>query len=163
VRLWSKPSSVLPAKEKKMRSGFAVLRRCSAAVVSLALAFQFAQAGTFLAVIDKVEGNKVTYRKATYHSDRGAKYSNAQPVTVEAAPRVTVTFGHFLPAKDRTTGEGRITGKTSPVKDGLANPLFQKLSARQKPLRPSLITIPDEGADKGKITAINLWRSAAPK
>jgi hypothetical protein len=117
-----------------------------------------------LAVIDKVEGNKVTYRKATFHRDRGSKYSYAEPVTVEAAKGVSVTMGHFLPAKeDRTTSDGRITGKTAPVKDGLGNALFQKLSARQKPIRPSLSTVDDEGADKGKITAINLWKSAAPK
>jgi hypothetical protein len=147
-----------------MGSGFASTGRCSAAIVLLVLTFNLANADSFLAVIDKVEGNKVTYRKATYHRDQGSKYSYAEPVTVEAAKGVTVTMGHFLPAKeDRTTSEGRITGKSVPVKDGLSNALFQRRSARQKPIRPSLITVGDEGADKGKISAVHLWKSAAPK
>ena len=74
-----------------------------------------------------------------------------------------VTTGHFLPAAGAVTSEGRKTGKTKPVEGGLRNDRFRGLAAKAKPSRPSLITIADKGSDKGKITAINLWSSAAPK
>jgi hypothetical protein len=122
------------------------------------------QSETFLAVISKVEGNKVTFKKATHHRDAavGAKYRYAEPVTAEVTRDATITWGHFVPDDGPTTTKGRINVKTVPVEGGLKNPLFQKFNPA-KTARPSLITTADQGANKGKITAINLWKSASPK
>jgi hypothetical protein len=139
----------------------------TSAVAIVAITFSFAYSDTFLATLTKVEGNKVTYKKATYNRDVGgaatSKYSYDEPVTVEAAQDAAITSGHFLPAEGRSTSEGYITGKTVPIEGGLGNDLFKNLPERKTPLRPSLITIADKGDEKGKITAINLWRSASPK
>jgi hypothetical protein len=126
-----------------------------------------AHSETFMATIVRVEGNKVIYKKATFHRDKAgtgiARYSFEGPVTAEAAKGVTVTMGHFLPADGAATSTGRKTGKTIPVEGGLNNDRFKGLTENPKPSRPSLITIADEGAEKGKITAINLWSSGGPK
>jgi hypothetical protein len=136
-------------------------------VAVVALVSSLAYSETFMATIIKVEGDKVTYKKATFHRDKAgtglARYSFAEPVTAEATKDVAVTMGHFLPADAAVTSEGRKTGKTKPVEGGLSNDRFKGLAETAKPSRPSLITIGDKGSDKGKITAINLWSSAAPK
>jgi hypothetical protein len=119
---------------------------------------------TFLATITKVEGNKVTFKKAAYHAGKvGAeKYTFEGPMTAVVTQDVAITRGHFLPADGPTATGGRLTGKTFPLKGGLNHAGFKNLNAG-KPMRPSLITIADRGADKGKITAINLWSSGSPK
>jgi hypothetical protein len=141
-----------------------VLQRSVFTVALVAVICGSVHSDTFLATITKVQGNKVTYKKATYHRDKavGAKYSYEEPVTVEATNDAAITWGHFVPADGPTTTEGRINVKTVPVAGGLKHRVFEKINAG-KTLRPSLITTADRGADKGKITAINLWKSASPK
>jgi hypothetical protein len=138
------------------------------ALALVAIPSSFAYSETFMATLVKVEGSKVTYKKATYNPDGGADpnslYRYEMPVTVEVTKDAAITRGHFLPAEDRNTSKGRLTGKTTPLEGGLSNGLFKRLLEKEKaPTRPSLITTADEGSDKGKITAINLWSSAAPK
>jgi hypothetical protein len=144
-----------------------MLSRCAGALVLITITVRFAHCETFLATITKVEGNKVTYKKASYNRDAEgslwARYSYEEPVTVEATKEAAITTGHFVPAEGRITTEGRITGKTFPVEGGLGNERFKKLPQLKTPSRPSLITIADKGDDKGKLTAINVWKSAAPK
>jgi hypothetical protein len=132
----------------------------TALVLSLA---SLVHSDTFLARITRVEGNKVTYRKATYHPGQADKYTYDDPVTVEAAKDVVVTRGHFLPAGPGTTSAGRLTGKAVPIEGGLRSDVFRRLPPADKPSRPSLITIADKGPDQGKLTAINLWQSGSPK
>jgi hypothetical protein len=141
-----------------------MLRRSVLTVCLFAVICGFVHSETFLATITKVEGNKVTFKKTTYHRDRavGSKYTYSEPVTVEVTGDAVITWGHFLPADGPMTTQGRINVKPVPIKDGLKNGIFQKFS-EAKAARPSLITVADEGADKGKITAINLWKSASPK
>jgi hypothetical protein len=137
------------------------------AVAVVAMVSSLAHSETFMATIIKVEGNKVSYKKATFHRDKGgtglARYSFAEPVTAEATKEVAVTLGHFLPAYGAVTSEGRTTGQTKPLAGGLSNDRFKRLAEKAQPSRPSLITIAEKGSDKGKITAINVWSSGAPK
>jgi hypothetical protein len=137
------------------------------AVAVVVVVSSLAHSDTFMATIIKVEGNKVTYKKATFHRDKGgtglARYSFGEPVTAEATRDVVVTMGHFLPADGAVTSEARKTGKTKPVEGGLSNDRFKGLAEKANPSRPSLITIADKGSDKGRITAINLWSSGTPK
>jgi hypothetical protein len=141
--------------------------RFTLAVAVVATVSGLAHSETFMATIIKVEGNRVTYKKATFHRNKAgtglARYSFGEPVTAEAAKDVAVTTGHFLPADGAVTSEGRRTGRTKSVEGGLSNDRFKRLAQSARPSRPSLITIADEGSDKGRITAINLWSSAAPK
>jgi hypothetical protein len=141
-------------------------QRFLVAIAVVALAFSVARSETFMATIVKVEGNKVTYKKAAFHRGKGgglARYSFGEPVTVEAAKDAAVTMGHFLPADGAVTSEARKTGKAKSVEGGLSSNHFKGLADKAKLSRPSLITIADKGGDKGKITAINLWASGAPK
>jgi hypothetical protein len=121
-------------------------------------------ADTFLATLTKVEGNKVTFTKATYHRGKAgaAKYTFGEPVTAELAKDAAITRGHFLPADGPTATQGRLTVNPVPLKGALSQKVFKNINAG-KTMRPGLITIADQGADKGKITAINFWSSGSPK
>jgi hypothetical protein len=122
----------------------------------LFLACGIACGDTFLATIVKVDGTKVTLKKATYNPAGVAdKYKYDDPITIEATKDAAVTVGHFLPT------DTKIPEQTTPLKDGMKNPAFGKLGDR--PTRPGLVTVADKGDDKGKLTAINFWKSAAPK
>jgi hypothetical protein len=145
-----------------------MLRCFAAAIVIIMITVGFADSETFIARITKVEGNKVTYEKATYTDPKPwllkGPVSFDDPVTVEATKNVAVTMGPFSLVEGRPTSEGRIRGKTEQVGGGLSSIFFQDLPDKAKTrIRPSLITIADKGEDKGKITAINLWSSASPK
>jgi hypothetical protein len=137
-----------------------VLRRSTVAVAFAAIALTFAFGETFTASLVKVEGNKVTYKKATLNTEprkaSTGRWKYADPVTVEASKGVAITQGHFLP-------DGRMHEETERIKEGLDYEVFKKLPEREKLMRPSLITIADEGSDKGKITAFRLWKSAPPR
>src|SRR5262245_23811526 len=125
-----------------------MLPRVVFAVTVLIFSSSIVVSETFLATITKVEGNKITIKKATYHP-ADVKFSFAEPVMVEVTKDAALTWGHFDPR------EGRIDVKTVAVEGGLNNVIFKKVNAG-KAMRPSLITIADQGVDKGKITAINL-------
>jgi hypothetical protein len=144
-----------------------MLCRFLLAVAVVGVLSSLAHSEVFMATIIKVEGNKVTYRKATFHRDKGgtglARYSFGEPVTAEATKEVAVTMGHFLPTDGPVTSAGRKTGKAKTVAGGLSNERFKGLAEKAKTSRPSLITIAEMGSDAGKITAINLWSSGAPK
>jgi hypothetical protein len=149
------------------RGGLPMLQRFVFATALVVIVSDSAHSVTFMATVTKVEGNKVTYKKATFHPDKGgtglARYSFEEPVTAEAVKDAAVTIGHFLPLNGAATSEARITGKTKPVEGGLSSARFKGLAENPKPSRPSLITIAEKGSDKGKITAINLWSSGGPK
>jgi len=136
------------------------------AIAFVLFAVTFVHSETFMASIIKVDGNQVTYKKATYHLDyRGApkdKYTYDEPVVAEVTKDVAVSSGHFVPAKKPNTSEGVIIvkSKAAPVVDGTWR---QSLGDLEKYPRRALITISGDGADKGKITAIIFWRSAFPK
>src|SRR5262245_2331483 len=100
-----------------------MLTRCVFGVVLFFAVCGTVCADTFLATITKVEGNKVTYRKATYHRDKpgATQYTHDELVTVEVSKDAAFAKGHFLPGDGATTTEGRVTGKTTPYKDGLAD------------------------------------------
>lgn len=142
-----------------------MLRRFAASLAIIMTTVGFADSETFIARITKVEGNKVTYEKATYNDPKARLLKGpvryGDPVTVEATKNVAVTIGPFDLVEGRPTSEGRIKGKTFAVDGGLNSAFFQNLDKGK--LRPSLLTIADKGEDKGKITAINLWGSGEPK
>ena len=141
-------------------------RRFILAVAVAALVSGLAHSETFMATIIKVEGDKVTYKKATFHRDKAgtglARYSFAEPVTAEAAKDVAVTMGHFLPADAAVTSEGRKTGKTKPVEGGLRNDRFKRLAETAKPSRPSLITIGDKGIPKNNFQYLAMSSQIQP-
>jgi hypothetical protein len=141
-----------------------MLKRSAFALALIAGFTTAAYSETFLATITKVDGSKVTFKKATYHRGKGGaeKYTLDEPVTAEVTKDAAVTRGHFLPADGPTATAGRMTAKPVPLKGALDHEAFKNINAG-KTSRPSLITIADRGDDKGKITAINLWASGAPK
>jgi len=134
------------------------------AIAFVLCAVAFVHSETFMASIIKVDGNKVTYKKATYQLDypgsNKAKYTYDEPAVAEVTKDAAFTVGHFVPADKPNTSEGVITVKAAPVDAGAWR---QGLGDLDKYPKKTLITISGEGADKGKITAINFWRSAFPK
>jgi hypothetical protein len=137
-----------------------MLPRCAVALLLMAFVVGVAHSDTFLANITKVDGNKITYQKATYepgaNGDPLAKYIYAEPVTVEITKDAALTMGHFLPT------DPRIPKNATPLEGGLDHPFFKKLAER-KMIRPSVIVIADKEENKGKIIGINLWKSGSPK
>src|SRR6266487_3732724 len=126
-----------------------MLHRFILAATFVAVVSGVAYSETFLATIVKVEGNKVTYKKATFHRDKtgtgNERYSFAEPVTVEVAKDAAITMGHFLPLTDKpATSEARMTDRAVPIEGGLNHKLFKNINAG-KATRPSLITIADKG------------------
>lgn len=120
---------------------------------------------TFLATVIKIEDGKMTFARATYHEGKTGdeKYSHAKPETFELSKDIAVTRGHFLPVGSPDATEGRITGKTTAVPDGLNEALIQAINSGKKSTRPCLLTIADQGEREGKITAVNFWVSGSPK
>jgi hypothetical protein len=115
-------------------------------VACVAVIFDDAPSHTFVAQISIIQGNRVTYSKAD------------AVTTTDAIGDVPVTLCNF----DKTTGAIRPGAKKTPLQGGLASKLFKNLEDR-KATTAALITIADDGANKGKITAIHVWQSAAPK
>ena len=120
----------------------------------------------FMAVITKIEGNKITYQKATIHrvtlENPVRRYSYSPPETAELASNAEITRAHYVTGEGPSTSEGHITGKRAPLVDGLKNPVFE-LSAKEMKNAPFpfLMTISENGADKGKIESINVWRTGS--
>jgi hypothetical protein len=151
--------------ELEYRVGFCLLgevlmRRLILATSVVAVSVTMVHADSFMAVITKVEANKVTFKKATFHRQE-KKYTYADPVTVEISNEAAITWGHFVPADGPTTSVAHINAPTEPVKGGLDSDLFKSVNTGKA--RPCVITIADQGADKGKITRINLWKSKPGK
>jgi hypothetical protein len=137
-----------------------MFRHFAFAIVGIFITVSFADSETFMVMITKVEDNKVTYKKATHNPGLGKPgYFYDEPVTVEATKDAEITQGHYLPVKG--TSEGRMTDKKVPIKDGLRNATFNRSS--EQGIARALITIADEGTDKGKVTAINILISGSPK
>jgi hypothetical protein len=142
-----------------------MLPRFVFAIAGLGLSCGLAYSETFLGTLMKVEGNKVTYKKATYNPDAkgvavASRFSYTEAVTVELAKDVSVTGGRINYATGRISDKD----KARPLPGGLGSRVFERLPDIPDERRiPSLITIAEEGPDKGKITAINVQSSAPPK
>jgi len=123
-----------------------MMRRFLLAVAVVGCTFTFAFSDTFQARITKVEGDKVTYQKGTLDPDtKKVKYGDAVTATVAKDAKVTKT----------------VKKATEPVDKGFGNDLFTKIDAAKGV--KGLVTIADDGADKGKITEFVIGGKKAPK
>jgi len=92
-----------------------------AAVVTV-MTFCLAQADEFLAVITKVNGDKVTYKKATFNKD-DKKMEYGAETTGTAGSTVKVSKGKFNKEDKKLTYEA--------VEGGLKNEMFSKIEPKK--------------------------------
>jgi len=111
-----------------------MMRRFVLAVAAVAITFSFAFSDTFQARIVKVEDGKVSYQKATKDADTGkTKYGETMTATAAKDAKVTKTVKKVTEPIDK--GFGADVFKDIPDKKGIKG----------------VITIADDGANKGKI------------
>jgi len=120
-----------------------MFRRFVLAATFVVCAVSFAFSDTFVASITSVEGNKVSYKKFGGKKGGGAK--GGEEGSAEAIKDVAVTKGAGFKADPDKKGEK--------LEGGLKNEVFAKDKIGEKGVF-ARITIADDGADKGKITAI---------
>jgi len=116
-------------------------KRFVLALTFVVCTYSFASGDMFFGQITKVDGNKVTFKKFAKKGEKG------EEVTLEAAADVTVTKGAGFKKDAEKKGE--------PLEGGLKNDLFTKI-AEGKGVAAQ-ITTADDGANKGKITAISTF------
>src|SRR5262245_40755734 len=97
------------------------------AATVVAIGLGLVRADTFMAKLTRVEGNKVTYKKTTFHRD-DRKMSYEAPVTVEITKDAAITWAHFSPADGPTTSEGRINAPKVAVEGALNNGFFKAIN-----------------------------------
>jgi len=117
-----------------------MFRRFVFAATLAVCAVSFAFSDTFVGNITSVEGNKVTYKKFGKKGGKGG-----EEATADAIKDVAVTKGAGFKADPDKKGEK--------VEGGLKNEMFTKDKIGEKGVF-ARITIDDDGANKGKITAI---------
>jgi len=121
-----------------------MFRRFILASTFVVCAVSFAFSDTFVGNITSVEGNKVTYKKFG-GGKKGGGAKGGEEATSEAIKDVAVTKGAGFKADPDKKGEK--------VEGGLKNEMFTKDKIGEKGIF-ARITVADDGADKGKITAI---------
>jgi len=121
----------------------AMARRFVFAVTFVVCTYAFAAGETFNGIITRVDGNKITYKKAGKKGDKAG-----DEVTTTAAANVAVTkAAGFGKKKDPDK-------KAEPLEGGLKHELFTKIGEKGQ---FASITIADDGDNKGKITEVSVF------
>jgi hypothetical protein len=105
----------------------------------------FVVADEFTAVITKIDGTKVTYKKAMF--GKGEKKIDDKATTAEVSKKLAVVKGKFDKDAGKVTDGDAIEG-------GLKADAFKDVSDEKT---FATITVGDDGDDKGKITKIRLF------
>jgi hypothetical protein len=106
----------------------------------------FVMAEDFTAVITKIDGTKVTYKKAMFSKD--GKKIDDKATTAEVSKKLAVVKGKF----DKDAGKA-VDGDA--IEGGLKADAFKDVSEEKSVF--ATITVADDGDDKGKITKIRLF------
>jgi len=106
----------------------------------------FVVAEEFTAVITKIDGTKVTYKKAMF--GKGEKKVDDKANTAEVSKKLAVVKGKF----DKVAGKA-VDGDA--IEGGLKADAFKDVSEEKSVF--ATITVGEDGDDKGKITKIRLF------
>jgi hypothetical protein len=99
-----------------------MLRKLVCAAVILGIGFGVAMADEFTAIINKVEGNKVTFQKAKFDPET-KMFEKGPEMTLPVTADAKITKGKFNKDTKKTeAGE--------PLADGLKNDLFTKIGEK---------------------------------
>jgi hypothetical protein len=107
----------------------------------------FVVADEFTAEITKIDGTKVTYKKAMFVKGEKPK-TDDKATTTEVSAKLAVVKGKFDKDAGKVTDGDAIEG-------GLKADAFKDVSDDKGVF--ATITVADDGADKGKITKIRLF------
>jgi hypothetical protein len=136
----------MPAKgrDENLIQGFfqgaTMLRKFVCAGVIVAIGMSVAMADEFMAIISKVDGNKVTFMKAKFDPDT-KKFEKGEATTLPVKADAKITKGKF-------NKDTKKTDAGDPLADGLKNEVFTTIG--EKGMFATITT----DADNKNITAI---------
>jgi len=125
-----------------------MLRKSVFAFVVVAFSVGVLCADTFPALITKVEGDKITFKKGTKGEDKKFEWGKAETMTA---------------AKAEVMKKGKKGDEPTPLTDGLKNAMFSSDKISESPLKGVFATVTTEGSTVTKIEVFGGFKGKGKK